>query len=213
MARKMSSKETLSFTVNPLEQEYIATCYPLPDRPGLDSCAAWKGKLTESAKTGEKIELLVPEISLAFPHLASLAIKGYFEKNSVQQYFEGLLQEGAHDTNLYLFAKRVAKNLKGSDDPNAQKVLASVLDHANGCSVKPVDLEKGKMWTFAEVVDASVDQKYFGVNIGQRFVLAHGISEIGPVAIRELTVDEFKIYTSWFEKLHKSPRNPFKHLA
>jgi hypothetical protein len=209
MGRKMNNKENLSFRVNSLGQEYIATCYPLPDRPGLEDCEVWKGKLIKSFQTGEEVEIRIPDILLAFPHLAGLAAKGFFETTSVSQYFERLEEEGAHDKNLYLFAKRVYRNLKPFAEKQARKIMLSVLDHANGCAVKPADLALGTVWNFGGTINQEIDQDYFGDKIGERYILVHGQSRVGPVAIRSLMEEEFQRYVSWFEKIQKSKDNPF----
>jgi hypothetical protein len=207
MARKIMNREILP--INTLEQEYIATCYPLPDRPGLESCAIWKEKLAKVVPAKKEVDLSVPEIALAFPYITGLARRGYFESTTVQEYFEGLSDDVMHDRDLYIFARNVSNNLKGKDHPQITKVIESVLDCANGCSVKPVDLTKGKMWTFGGITDVNVDQDYFGSKIGERLVLVHGISDVGPIAIRELTQDEFDKYTKWFDKTQKRSDNPF----
>ena len=206
------NKEGASFPVSPLEQEYIASCYPLPDRPGIEDCNRWKEELKVTISQGKQIDLFVSDIKSAFPHLAGLGNKGYFTEISVQEYFEGLDKDGSHNKNLYLFARNLTKALKKSPDPDkAREILSAVLDHVDGCSVRAGDLTSGKVWSFRGINQEEVDQEYFNTRIGQRFVLMHGVSSIGPIAIREISPLEFESYTKWFEKIQKSPRNPF-HL-
>ena len=45
-------------TLNSVEQKYIATCYPLPDRKGIEKCNVWKHKL-QTQYSAEKKDFFI----------------------------------------------------------------------------------------------------------------------------------------------------------
>jgi len=198
---KNSFSEKIILT--PIEQRYISTCYPLPDRPFLDKVEYWKRILREAAKNNKNLEVSLHDFSLAFPHIASLYLKGFFNERSIQSYFEGI-DEKSHNMRMYLFAKKMYRN-------NFPKIF-DVLLHIEYCSVKPADLETEKIYSYGMVYNYPIDVDYFGFYPENNLILLHGKSERGLIAIRELTKKEFKIFVSWFEERQKSKDNPFAKL-
>lgn len=201
-----------SVVLSPLEQRYVASCYPLPDRPGLDSCNLWKARLRQSAGDGGMVEIKAREIGMAFPHLAMLIMQGKFQGiETVQGYFESLKEGGlSHNLNLYKFAKSVGRAAKSMEKEEYAERLVPVMDHVNGCAVKPADLSGNKVWTFGGFEESGIDSHYFGNDKFCRYALVHGVNEEGlPVAVRPIDASLFAVYRNWYEGRWKSKDNPF----
>jgi hypothetical protein len=195
---KKSSSEKIILTS--IEQRYISTCYPLPDRPFLDKAYYWKGILRKNVKNNQNLELSFNDLGLAFPHIGLLYLQGFFEKRSIQSYFEGL-DKKSHNMRMYLFAKKIYRK-------NFPEIL-DVLSHIEYCSVKPADLNSEKIYSYGMVYEYPIDTKYFDINFKNDFVLIHGKSENGLIAIRDITKEEFERFADWFRERQKSKDNPF----
>ena len=187
--------------LNPIEQRYIATCYPLPDRPGIEYVEEWKERMRQSSLEGKAVEIPVDRICAPFPHVGSLCEKGFFETTGVQEYFEGL-GEGSHNMRMYQFAKRVARNRLPDE------ILKGVLEHVDGCSVKPARMSDSTVWSFSGPRKARIDRDYFGHQECE-YGLLHGKNRGMLVLIRGITQEEFEKYRSWFEDRAKSKTSPF----
>jgi hypothetical protein len=187
--------------LTPIEQRYISTCYPLPDRPCLDKVEYWKRILRESAKNDKNLEISFNDFGLAFPHIGILYLQGFFDERSIQSYFEGI-DEKSHNMRMYLFAKKM--------DRKRSPQILNVLLHIEYCSVKPADLENQKIHSYGMNYDYPIDTGYFSdMQLKNNFVLVHGKSKKGLIAIREITKEEFEIFSNWFEERQKSKENPF----
>ena len=196
MKRSLSEKIILT----PIEQRYISTCYPLPDRPFLDKVEYWKRILREGSKNDKNLEISLNDLGLAFPHIGMLYIQGFFDERSIQSYFEGI-DEKSHNMRMYLFAKKIYRK-------KFPQTL-NVLSHIEYCSVKPAELETEKIYSYGMIYNYPVDTEYFGMRFKNNFVLVHGRSENGLIAIRDITEEEFERFTKWFEERQKSKDNPF----
>jgi hypothetical protein len=198
--------------VNTLDQSYIATCYPLPNREGLDQCIDWKTKLKHSVLAASSINLSADDLRAPFPHLYRLLQEGYFDSTTIQDYFEGT-NSGSHNQNLYLFAKAVYRRLKRAPEPVIEEILFPVLNHINGCAVKPANLDDHTIWSFGKIITTTdINQNYFGNHPAQRFALVHGIENGQHIIIRSISEDEFSAYSSWYTSHFKSNGNPFSEL-
>ena len=209
------SKEIL--TLSPIEQRYIATCPLWEGRAYLEEARKYKKILRESAKRNKEITLSLEEISKPFPHISRLARDGFFEKRSVQSYFEGS-DESSHNMLLYLFTKSSYRKMRKIAEGNFEEPMKNLLYHANVCAVKPVDLEARTMWCFNGVMEERIDLEYFGVGFFEReehnskYGFVHGVSDNGHVLVRFVEEDEFLRMKRWFEERQKSKENPFRKI-
>ncbi len=187
--------------LTPIEQKYIATCYPLPDKPFLDEANKWKEILRETSSNGEDIEVSVNDIGRAFPHIGTLYQRGLFNKRSVRSYFEGTDQE-SHNMRMYLFAKNIARKQP------PEHIVLKVLHHVECCSVKVADLDSFIIWSYGMTYTFPLDTDYFGIKPRSNRVFVHGKSERGMVVVRDVSEEEFEKFRSWFEE-RQSSDNPF----
>ncbi len=192
----------MELRLTPLELRYLATCYPLKDRPGIDEANRWKALARDRAGRTETRELPLRDIALAFPHVCGLAIKGFFEMRSVQDYFEGLDQE-SHIMRLYLFARSAARK------STPEHLMLGILQHTEGCSVRIADASAGKVWGFGGIYALPINTQYFSQPVIGRYMLVHGHEQGHAVAIRAVSDPVFQVYSGWFEDRHKSKDNPF----
>lgn len=188
--------------LTPIEQRYIATCYPLPDRPFLDEANEWKERLKESSLKNEDIEVAANDISRAFPHIGMLYRRGFFDERSIRSYFEATDQE-SHNMRMYLFAKSVARKHP------PEHILLGVLDHVEHCSVKVADLDSSTLWSYGGPYQCTLDTDYFNLSPNSNWVLVHGKNKNGVIVIRDILEDEFERFRRWFEERQSSSRNPF----
>jgi hypothetical protein len=171
-------KESNQLVFNLYEQRYVASCYPLPDRDGIEECLYWKGVFADFvAKRQEQAWVAISKLSRPFPHLARLGVQGYFEKVPIQNYFEGL-SEGSHNLNLYLFGVNLGRKIKSMPVETRRQVLLPVLDHVNGCAAKPANLETNQVWTYKSVESARFDEELIDTgsrpSLGDRSWLKRG---------------------------------------
>lgn len=203
----MLSKNRRNILINTVEQRYIATCYPLKDRPYYEEALKWRERFREYAKMNKTIEIDANEIKLAFPHLARLIIEGFFENRTIQSYFEGV-DEKSHNMRNYLFAKsRMREKLP-------QEILSDILLHVEYCSVRPCDLRNNLVISYSGEREENIDKYYFDGDslLDANFAFLHGKSENGSVVIREVTKEEFDILAKWFKERQKSRENPFRRI-
>jgi hypothetical protein len=203
-AKFVKNMQESEIILTPLEQRYISTCYPLPDRPFIKEANKWKERLRKTQEMGN-ILLSLEEIGKAFPHIGMLYKIGFFEKRSIQSYFEGLDEKG-HNTRMYLFAKKCER----SKIP--KEMLLGVMLHVEHCSVRIAETKNSKICSYLGEYEYPIDLNYFGNGFSNEYVIVHGKSEKGAIAIRDLSRDEFDVYKKWFEERQKSKSNPFaKH--
>jgi hypothetical protein len=209
----MSTNPEMNQTFLPIEQRYVASCYPLPDRPGIEACLDWRGHFAQAANQNQKqLVVSVAQLVEPFPHLARLILAGAFKKMSIQEYFEGLrFPEQAsgfsyHNPNLYLFATSTARR----KPPN--HVLRPVLDHINGCSVKPARISTSTVANYLNESVNPIDLSFLNHDPNPSdYVLVHGFNHSGHhQAIRYITPKEYQHYQSWFTARQRSRHNPFR---
>jgi len=198
----MDYKTGSVIVLTPIEQRYISTCYPLPDRPFYNEALFWKNKLRESSVKDEDIEVPFEDIGKAFPHICRLYKEGFFDERSIQSYFEGV-DDKSHNMRMYLFAKRVARGKR------PELALINVLRHVEACSVKPADLRRSLVWSYGAVRRSLIDTEYFNSSPQSDLVFVHGRSNGGEVVVRDVSEEEFERLKSWFEERQKSKENPF----
>lgn len=208
----MPKSPEISLEFSPIEQRYVASCYPLPDRPGIAACLDWRVTFTQYALQLQRTSVAITQLIEPFPHLAQLALKGQFTKSPIQAYFEGLeFPETAngidcHNPNLYLFAGKIARH-------NQQNhVLAAVLDHVSGCSVKPVYLPDTTMTDFAGTRQVALNTQFLQLDSDPtKFALVHGFDQQNRhQVIRYITPIEYHRFKDWFLARQRSPHNPFQ---
>lgn len=187
--------------LTPLEQRYLSTCYPLPDRPFYDEVSKWKEFLRWNSIEDKDLELS-DELLRVFPHIGRLYMNGLFNRRSIQSYFEGIDLD-SHNMRMYLFAKRAARNIPPD-------ILSSILSHVKTCSVKPADMSTSTIWSYDGVYHGEIDLSYFNLTLGGFYVFVHGAngSDI-DIAIRQITKEEFDLLRNWYEERQKSKENPF----
>lgn len=196
---------------SPIEQRYVASCYPLPDRPGIASCLDWRKTFTHYARNLQEVAVAIAQLAEPFPHLARLALEGVFNRQSIQSYFEGLefpeKGEGlkAHNPNLYLFAISTMRAKL------PEEILRSVLAHVDGCSVKPACLSRKSVMGYdGEKTDQPIDVAFLSHDPPiSDCVLVHGCSQNGHQAIRYITPAEYQRFQAWFHARQQSKLNPF----
>lgn len=197
----------------PIEQRYVASCYPLPDRPGFDACLNWRRTFSEYVRQNlESVTTSVGELAEPFPHLSRLALQGMFNSVSIQAYFEGLnfpeMANGVsyHNPNLYLFAAATVRH----HAPPA--ILAPVLDHIAGCSVKPAILSSSRVIDYVGDQPQLINRDFLQHDTAVTdYVLVHGFATNGAhQAIRYLQPNEFDRFRHWFVARQQSKTNPFR---
>lgn len=182
----------LRITLTPIEQRYVATCYPLPDQPNHDIVIYWKAKLTLSARANMPFAAHIKNLTQPFPDLARLVKDGFLTSRSVQSYFEGL-DEASHNARLYTFATNAMKN------SIPQHILESMLSHVRNCMTT---VGHGGLITspFGECQE-QVDQETFGIT--GEYLLLHGKSKKGHVAIRAISEEDYTAFQQYFVR-HKA---------
>lgn len=210
MVEKIKNKRKI--ILNPIEQRYIASCYPLKDRAYYEEALKMRNIFRELANKNEKIEIDLSTIALAFPHLSRLYIEGFFNNRTIQSYFEGI-DDKSHNMRNYLFAKaRMREALKIKEYP--WEIMKYVLEHVEYCSVKPCYVEENLIISYCGELKDEIDKNYFSLADDQEscFAFVHGRSEKGSILIRYVTKDEFENLLEWFEKRYESKENPFKMI-
>ncbi|MEM5870677.1 MAG: hypothetical protein QW758_01850 [Candidatus Aenigmatarchaeota archaeon] len=203
----------IKVTLNPIEQRYIATCYPLKDRPYYEEALRAREIFRDYAIKNETIEIDLNNIALAFPHLARLIREGFFKERTIQSYFEGI-DDKSHNMRNYLFAKSRMR------DKLPENVLFDILHHVEYCSVRPCYLKENIIFSYGGEVKDDIDKYYFSLSIGQEsfqvenreyeFAFLHGRSEKGSIFVRYVSKEEFENLLKWFEERWKSKENPFR---
>jgi len=202
------------YLLNETEIKYVATCYPLPDRPGLCECEEWKKKLRQHLNSNNKtFEISSSEIRIPFPFLAKFINDGFFEKRSFQNYFEDT-DELSHNEDNYQFILQIfnGKDLsKLSQEP--KNALLKVLEHVLGCTIRIYDRVENKEWNLFGCIDnPKIDFNHFANSIKNtgNYYFLHGKSETGSIVIREINQTEFLKYKSWLDsKIKLKNENPF----
>ncbi len=185
-----------------LEQKYVSTCYPLPDRPFLAEAMHWKEVYRRASAQNEVLRVPLRDVARAFPHFGRMYYQGLFNKMSVQEYFESITQD-SHTMRNYLFAKNVAKNNPPED------ILRSVLHHITGCSVRVARTTDSMIWSFGGTYEAKLDLLYFGEQEYGEYVFVHGMSENGAIVIADAPEDKFRTLKEWYEARQAKSKNPF----
>ncbi len=198
----MSHKIRLIAKFTPIEQRYLSTCYPLPDRPFYDEAMVWKENMRYLSMKNETIDVSLRHIVKAFPHLGALYVKGLFDKRTVKSYFEGTDQD-SHNMRMYLFAKSAYR--KGLPE----KALLDVLEHVEACSVKPADLRNSLIYSYGDNYHSQLDTEYLDIVPESDFVFVHGRSPDGEIVIRDVMEEKFEALREWFDKRKESKSNPF----
>ncbi|MEM7816694.1 MAG: hypothetical protein QXZ20_02145, partial [Candidatus Aenigmatarchaeota archaeon] len=140
----------LKVTLNPIEQRYIATCYPLKDRPYYEDALRLRETFRYYAIKNETIEIDVNNIALAFPHLARLITEGFFKERTIQSYFEGI-DDKSHNMRNYLFAKARMR------DKLPEHVLFDILHHVECCSVRPCYVKDNLILSYGGEIKDEID--------------------------------------------------------
>ncbi len=198
----MTCRKHYEITLTPLEQRYISTCYPLPDRPFIDEVHEWQERLRISSTKGESIVAVVADIGRVFPHVGRLCREGFFDERSIQSYFEGI-DPLSHTMRMYLFGKRVARKQP------PEHILLAVLHHIEHCSVRVADLNTSTVWSYGMTYQYPLDIHYFNLNARSSRVLVHGKSNKGVIVVRDASEEEFEKFSSWYEERQSSNTNPF----
>lgn len=192
--------------LNPIEQKYIGTCYPLPDRIGLELCNIWKNKLKTNYKN-EDIKINLNELKIAFPFIYNFLTTN--KSGSIQNRFEGI-SEDSHLKKLYIKAENIKikieileKNLEG------KKAYLKLLEHYEGCGIKVADLERNIVLGYGGDYNVKIDKNYFEEITG-RYVIIHGKSQNGLIVIRTITKSEFDLYAKILKDIQNRTNNPFK---
>lgn len=209
-------KELKSLQFSPIEQRYVASCYPLPDRDGFAACMDWRTTFSQLADQQQNAAVEIAQLAEPFPHLTRLALSNVFGAISIQEYFEGLdfpeTTSGLvyHNPGLYLFAKSIAR--KSNNHPAMRAALLSALDHVSGCSVKPALYSDGIVMDYSGVwkkENISVDFLKHDKTT-DNYLLVHGKTHSGAhIGIRRIDKETFDIFSQWFLKRAESRENPF----
>lgn len=196
-----------SIILNPIEQRYLASCYPLKDRSWYDEALRWREIFRNYAKSNSNVEIEVISIAKAFPHFARLCIEGFFIDRTVQNYFEGT-DEKSHNMRNYLFAKSRKR------EKLPKEILEEMLEHVEYCSVRPVSLRDRIVFSYGGPREEEIDTEYFGIDLVHEsdFAFVHGRSNKGSILIRGVSEEEFKNLVKWFEERQKSKDNPFRKI-
>jgi len=193
--------------LTPVEQRYIASCSPLPDRIFYDEAIKWKEIMRKSAIDDKLMEVPVIELTKPFPNITRLYFQGLFKNRSVQSYFEGIDSQ-AHNLRMYSFAKKIERN------GFLQNMVPDVLAHVELCSVKVADLVESRVWSYTGIYRGGdnnflIDTDYLKVHPITDYVFVHGKSEKGLIAVRSAKEHEVEIMKEWFERRQRSSKNPF----
>lgn len=171
--------------LSPTVQKYMASCYPLADRPFINEAEQWKTHLQDLQLEPKTIELPLLKIARAFPHLGKLKLKGFFDRRSIQSYFEGT-DPDSHNMRMYLLAKRMAR------DGAPPEVMDSILEHIETCSVKVAQISGksddktfGRVWSYGGTYHAELDTQSLNPTIRSPEVFIHGRSDRGLMVIRD----------------------------
>lgn len=195
-------------TLTPIEQKYIGTCYPLPDRQGINECNIWKNKLQKDY-SGKNIEFDLDEFKTPFPFIYTFLTTK--QNSKIQKRFEGI-SDDSHIKKLYNKAENIKIKLDIiQQNLSAKNAYLKLLEHYEGCSVKVADLEKNLVWGYGGIYNVKIDKNYFE-KIEGKYAILHGKSENGLIAIRNITLNEFNVYIKVFEKIQNSENNPFKRF-
>ncbi len=183
--------------LSPVVQKYMASCYPLPDRPFINETEEWKTRLQDLQRGKKHLNLPVAKIARAFPHLGKLHLKGFFDHRSIQSYFEGTDPQ-SHNMRMYLLAKRMAR------DGVPEVVMQSILEHIETCSVKVAQIIKksdhrthGRVWSYGSTYLADLDTESLNPAIRTSNVVVHGRSDRGLTVIRDAG-PAFEPLKEWF---------------
>lgn len=192
-------------TLSPIEIRYVASCHPFSDRPGIEACRSMSGCLRSYVVSSPQASLTVSlaDIAEPYPHLTRLARSGLFQKISPQAYFEGVSFPSAesslvfHNPGLYLFAKRAIRQRLPPE------VLRSIVDHIDGCSVKPAYRDEHSRWiqtTYGSTRLIAVDLSFLTHDDHSTpFLLTHGYAADGNhCAIRYISEEEYNMFHAWF---------------
>lgn len=213
-------KEADQLNFSPIEQRYVASCYPLPDREGYAACMDWRSAFAAMAEKHHDATVELSQLAEPFPHLTRLALTRMFRSISIQDYFEGLdfpeTSRGLvyHNPGLYLFAKRVART--SNKNPAMRSALLSVLDHVSGCSVKPALLSEGLVMDYSGVwkKEALLVDFLKHDAAANDYLLVHGKTHTGAhIGIRMIDTETFEAFTRWFHQRAYSKENPFLDVA
>lgn len=189
--------------LTPVEQRYIASCSPLPDRIFYDEAIKWKEILRKSAIDDKLMEVPVTELTKPFPNITRLYFEGLFKTRSVQDYFEGA-DIKSHNLRMYSYAKKALKL------PEIE--LLAVLSHIEQCSVRIAWAETDNLATvfsYKNNYGIELDKEYLDIHPVTECVFIHGKSEKGAIVVRGAEDFEVKEVMDWFENIQKNPKNPF----
>ncbi len=193
-------------TLNPIEQKYIGTCYPLPDREGIKECSLWKQELKRNYD-GNNREFDIEKLKTPFPFI--YAFFTAHPQKMIQDNFEAL-DENSHIRKLYAKATHTKINLDVLEkNPAAKLAYLKLLEHYEGCAVKVADLGQRLIWGYGGIYHTKIDENYFE-KIKGRYAIIHGKSDNGLIVIREISEDEFRMYKTVFEEIQQRDNNPFR---
>lgn len=157
------------------------------------------------AKNVKSIELGLDSIKEPYKKIAEYFESGVFSSgDDVREYFESLydvdeeMMNGKVSHNVLLFRTCV-------DEKDLEQIYQREL-----CSLKVTDVKNKKTWGFAGVYEnMRINKKHFNFKIEGDYLLTHGSSLIGLIAVKSIDKEEFEKYRAWYEEVHKHPKNPF----
>jgi len=190
------NKETISgqeetIILDPIIIRYLATCHPFPDRPGIEACRGFRATYRSHQSP---LTLPLKDFALPFPTFFRRVQQSGFNPFA---YFEGH-EEKSHNHSLYMFPKTPSFSSLPED------VQRSILNHLHFCAVKPVDLTQGVLWSFGGAIpNPVIDSNFFSTPVLGRYILVHGVGDIGHIAIRSITPDQFHQLTQGFARFSR----------
>jgi hypothetical protein len=188
--------------LNTEEQRYVSSCALIPGREFYDEAVGWRERVKQDTFSGRETDYDVPQIARAFPHLATLYTKGFFEHHTPLGYFEGIDLK-SHNMRMYLFAKKLLRN---KNIP--ESMLEAVCRHLHECSVRV--MKNCEMHSFKGVYRGEPDFGYFDAKPAE-YLFVHG-RDLNPIAVKEASLDDFARFNEFFERF-RTARNPFNLLV
>ena len=198
--------------LSPLVQRYISTCYLLPDHAHAVEVEHWKERLRSSCN--ECITVNLEEIATVFTHVGRLLREGNVSGEQLDSYFEGL-GNGSHNLRMYQLFTKLQRRRSRMDEkilPQYDAVLEGVLEHIEGCSVRPAFLRSSLVFGYRGPCTEPIDEEHFKNTNYDNRVFVHGRSGKGAVVVRSANEQEFEAFVSWWTARAASVAKRFPYL-